>query len=229
MYPDRTEVALRKLVASLARKGYLHRLKRDLYYVTPDRVMDPDQLIKVGPLIYKGYVAFSSALYIHGLLDYHPFTIFVATVDIARTLEVDNYEIKFVTLGERFDGMTLKDEIWVSDMEKTIFDCFFKLDHAGGMPNIVKALAQIRTLEWPRFMRYVERYARMPMRQRIGFILDVMLEKDLMEVPEYVVEELSKDIKYPARLDPSEAGIGTYSRKWKLIDNIGEGTYLGWM
>ncbi len=226
--PDMNGTSLRKTISSLAEKGYLYRLRRDLYIVTEDGVLDPDILIKVGPLMYRGYVAFSSALYLHGLLDYHPFTVFVATCDRSASLIFGNYDMRFISLGKRFTGMENKDGIWRSDLEKTLFDCLYKPAFAGGLQNLTKALTQAERIDWSRFELYLWNYGSVPLRQRAGFLLESMARIELLKVPRGLMDRLGKYASTPTRLDPSGPGYGTYSRNWKVLDNLGERSYLGW-
>lgn len=226
--PGMNGTSLRKTISSLSEKGYLYRLKRDLYIVTEEGVLDPDLLIKVGPLMHRGYVAFSSALYLHGLLDYHPFTIFVATCDRSGSLVIGDYDMSFISLGKRFAGMENKEGIWRSDLEKTLFDCLYKPAFAGGLQNLTKAMSQAQRIDWSKFELYLQRYGSVPLRQRAGFLLERMVRMELLKVPQDFLERLNDNALTPTRLDPSGSGHGTYSRHWRVLDNIGEKSYLGW-
>lgn len=228
LFPDHSKAVLLNTASSMKRKGYLISLKKGFFMIVKDGFFDPDRLIKIAPLIYGGYVAFSSALSLHSLLDYHPFTIFVSTVDRSRKLEWDQYEIRFISMGSLCTGQILKDDIWVSNMEKTLFDCFYKPQYGGGYQNITKAIYQAENIRWDRFGFYIEKYGKDPLAQRIGYILDTMKDVTGMEIPDDLIKDLLKRVKKTARLSASSSQSGRYIEKWKVQDNVQRDTFLGW-
>ena len=68
-----------KILSSLNLKGYLYRLEKGLYLVqkipSKEPIVENPYRIALG--IFKGYIAFSSALRLYDLIEYEPFTIFV--------------------------------------------------------------------------------------------------------------------------------------------------------
>jgi predicted transcriptional regulator of viral defense system len=66
------------------------------------------------------------------------------------------------------------------------------------------------------------------MLQRAGYILDSLAKGTGKKTPESVLRICSKGVRTPARLYPSRPGKGTYSRRWKIIDNSDKGELLGW-
>lgn len=229
IFPEMSEYSLRNLVSSLKNKGRLYRLKRGLYLVLHDQTMDSKVLMRSAPLVYPGYLAFSSALGVYGLLDYEPFTILISTVDRARIITVGEYELRYISMGHRSTGSIQKNGIWVSDLEKTIFDCFYKPQYAGGYQNITKALAQVKEIDWDRFLFYVDRYATKPLAQRMGYILEKCRDTFGLETPDHVLKELEDMVHVPARLMPSGLSKGNMDKKWKVLDNVGDEVYFGWL
>lgn len=227
LFNKKNSTTLRNLTSSLMKKGVLHQMKRGLYLSTPDGNIDGDDLIRVAPLIYTGYIAFSSALYLHSLLDYHPFTILVATVDRARKIEFETYEVRYISMGRRCTGQVLKDGIWVSGLEKTFFDCFRKPNLSGGYQNVTKALFQTKDLDWKRFGFFMERYGNDSLCQRVGYILDMMKRETGFDVDEELLLQMSSKVKYITRLK-NDKQKGTFKNDWKVIDNIGTENILSW-
>ncbi|WP_456321319.1 type IV toxin-antitoxin system AbiEi family antitoxin domain-containing protein, partial [Palaeococcus sp. (in: euryarchaeotes)] len=80
LFPELSEDMIKKVLSSLVKKGYLYRLKRGLYLVNEEPgkplIKNPYQ---IALMLFPGYIAFSSALRLYGLIEYEPFTIFVAT------------------------------------------------------------------------------------------------------------------------------------------------------
>jgi len=80
LFPQLSKGMIKKILSSLVRKGYLYRLKRGLYLVNEEPgkplIKNPYQ---IALMLFPGYIVFSSALRLYGLIEYEPFTIFVVT------------------------------------------------------------------------------------------------------------------------------------------------------
>ena len=228
LFPEEGPASIRNVLSSLNKKRYLHRLKRGTYAVTPDRTILMSDILKISTQIYNGYLAFSTALRIHNLLDYETFTIFIATRKRSRTIEIGEYDLRYVSLGKRATGMIMKDGLWVSDPEKTIFDCIYRPDLAGGFNNITKAIFLSKELDWDNFSDLLKGYASDPMMQRTGYLLEILVDTTGIDIPDKISIELQKGVRYPALLAPSGPKRGMHSTKWKLQDNIGKDAIMGW-
>lgn len=219
---------IKKVLSSLARKGYLYRLKRGVYLVNEEPgkplIRNPYQIALT---LFPGYIAFSSAMRIYNLIEYEPFTIFVATPRKSGEKEIEEYTIKAVALGEKAVGMILKDGIYTSTPPKTFFDCFYKPDYCGGYSEVTKALYEVGKIDWNEFMGYFKRFASNSLCQRTGYVLELV--KDLgVDVPEDVIGYLRSRVKTWTKLVPTLPSRGKSVRGWKLIDNLGKERVLGW-
>jgi len=229
LFPSLSPEMVRKVLSSLSKKGYLTRLKKGLYLVnehpgTPS-IKNP---YRIALAIFPGYIAFSSALRLYGLLDYEPFTIFVATPRKSGKSTIGEYTIKAVALGEKATGMTLKDGIYTSTLAKTFFDCFYKPVHCGGYSEITKALYEAEKLDWDEFLGYFERFATDSLCQRTGYVLELLKDELGADVPERVLNYLRGRVRSWTKLIPTLPSRGVSIREWKLIDNLGKEKILGW-
>ncbi|AFK22075.1 type IV toxin-antitoxin system AbiEi family antitoxin [Pyrococcus sp. ST04] len=178
-------------------------------------------------MLFPGYIAFSSALRLYGLIEYEPFTIFVATPRKSGEKEIGEYTIKAVALGEKATGMTLKNGIYTSTLAKTFFDCFYKPGYCGSYSKVTKALYEAEKIDWDEFLSYFKRFASDSLCQRTGYILELV--KNLgVNVPEDVIEYLRSRVKTWTKLVPTLPSRGRGIREWKLIDNFGKERILGW-
>ena len=230
MLPQMSAPMLRKTVHSLEKKGYLYRIKRGLYIVkkSPSTGIALENPYRTALQIYGGYIAFSSALRIYGLTEYEPFTVFVATEKKSGKKEIGEYLIKAVSMGRRATGMHIYRDVYVSTLEKTFFDCFYRPQYCGGYGEVSRALYEAGHIDWRGFLRYFERFGSDSLCQRTGYVLE-MVKKELgVEVPEYVIENLRRRVKGRTKLIPSAPSKGKFSSKWMLIDNLGKEGIIGW-
>jgi len=228
LFPGLSRDMIKKVLSSLVRKGYLHRLKRGVYIVNEEPgkplIKNPYQIALA---LFPGYIAFSSALRLYGFIEYEPFTIFVATPRKSGKKEIGEYTIRAVALGEKTIGMTLKDGVYTSTLAKTFFDCFYKPDYCGGYSEITKALYEAERIDWNEFLGYFKRFASNSLCQRTGYILELV--KDVgVDVPDEVVGYLRERAKAWTKLVPTLPSRGRSVKKWKLIDNLGKERILGW-
>ena len=228
LFPGLSGDMVKKVLSSLVRKGYLYRLKRGLYLVNEEPgkplIKNP---YKMALALFPGYIAFSSALRLYDLIEYEPFTIFVATPRKSGEKEIGEYTIKALALGEKAVGMTIKNRVYTSTLAKTFFDCFYKPGYCGGYSEVTKALYEAEKIDWDEFLSYFKRFASNSLCQRTGYILE--LARNLgVEVPEDVIEYMRSRVKTWTKLVPTLPSRGKGVRGWKLIDNLGKEKILGW-
>jgi predicted transcriptional regulator of viral defense system len=229
LFPGLSQGMVRKVLSSLSKKGYLTRLKKGLYLVNePPGNPSIKNPYRIALALFPGYIAFSSALRLYGLLEYEPFTIFVATPGKSGERTIGEYTIKAVALGEKATGMTLKDGIYTSTPAKTFFDCFYKPDYCGGYSEITKALYEAENLDWDEFLSYFERFASDSLCQRTGYVLELLKNELRVDVPERVLDYLRSRVKSWTKLVPTLPSRGRSIREWKVIDNLGKEKILGW-
>jgi len=228
LFPELSEDMIKKVLSSLVKKGYLYRLKRGLYLVNEEPgkplIKNPYQ---IALMLFPGYIAFSSALRLYGLIEYEPFTIFVATPRKSGEKEIGEYTIKAIALGEKATGMILKNGIYTSTLAKTFFDCFYKPQYCGGYSEVTKALYEAEKIDWDEFLSYFKRFASNSLCQRTGYILELV--KNLgIDVPEGVIEYLRGRVRVWTKLVPTLPSKGKGIEEWKLIDNLRKERILGW-
>ena len=228
LFPELSEDMIKKVLSSLVKKGYLYRLKRGLYLVNEEPgkplIKNPYQ---IALMLFPGYIAFSSALRLYGLIEYEPFTIFVATPRKSGEKEIGEYTIKAIALGEKATGMILKNGIYTSTLAKTFFDCFYKPQYCGGYSEVTKALYEAEKIDWDEFLSYFKRFASNSLCQRTGYILELV--KNLgIDVPEGVIEYFRGRVRVWTKLVPTLPSRGRGVREWKLIDNLRKERILGW-
>lgn len=223
------EKNMNKIIHGLISKGYLYKLKRGLYLVFDDAKMIIENPFKIGLSMFPGYIGMSSALNLHGLLDYESFTVFIITPDRSEERKVGNYLFKAINLGRRAEGECLLNGLYVSTPAKTLFDCFFKPGHTG-YPVITKAIYESdKKICWNEFLDYFKKYASNSLCQRTGYILEELNRETKQNiVPERIISYLYSRVSAKTRILPSDKKSGKYIRKWKVMDNSGKRNFLSW-
>jgi len=110
--------SLKTALSRLGKAGRIVRLKRGVYSASPMK-----DAFTCAQATYNGYLAFSSALYLHGMATEMPFAITVATAATSEVKRFGQFEFRAVALGKRAVGFERKGAYVVSTKAKTLFDC----------------------------------------------------------------------------------------------------------
>jgi len=131
-------------------------------------------------------------------------------------------------MGVRATGMRIYNGLYISTLEKTFFDCFYRPQYCGGYEGICGALYEAKKMDWEMFLAYFEKFASTSLCQRTGYVLEILADAGHVRVPKYVIEWLRKRVKTKTRLLPSAPSRGKFNKKWMLLDNLGKERMLGW-
>lgn len=210
-----SEANLPLITSSLVKKNLLYRIKKGKYLVNKGSPIDPFLL---GPLLFQGYNAFSSALYIHGWKAETPLFHYIACVKGSGRKTMGRFTFISVSMGKAALGDVEVGKYRVSSRAKTLFDCFLFPKYAGGAEGILRALslARLEGGDWEEFLSYLPLAGKSDL-QRMGFLL----EKS-KKAPKKVLDALLKRIRKPvaAKLDPAFPAGGRINTRWNIIENV---------
>lgn len=187
--PQSGESALKELLSDMVKRGLLMRLRKGLYYIIPyeqeaDAFMPDWHLI--AEHLTKGtdhYIAYYSALQIHNLITQPSLKeqVVVAKQMRPSSIKVKNVRFQFIYHNENhFFGSK---KIWIdsfnkvicSDLEKTIVDCLFKPDYAGGIVEVARALHSSKDkIKFERLLEYTQHFKSQAVIKRLGFLLETL-------------------------------------------------------
>lgn len=229
LFPQFSSAKLNKICSSLIRKGYLFKLSRGRYIIQDGHGKDVQlsNPYKIALSLYKGYIGFSSALKLYGLIEYEPFTIYVVTKIKSRTFKLGQYTFKAVSMGKRATGETYFNGLYLSTLEKTFFDCFYRPQYAS-YSDLAKALYLNKGCNWEQLIEYFQRFASDSLCQRSGYILSILKKETNAKIPKGAIGYLAGRIKHKSRLIPKNNSTGEYCSEWKIIDNLGRDNILSW-
>jgi predicted transcriptional regulator of viral defense system len=201
-----------------------------LYYVIPyeqdAETFMPDWHLLAEYLVQnaKYYIGYYSALQIHNLITQPSLKeqIVVSRQIRPSTIKIKDVPFQFIYHNEKHFFGTKK--IWIdnfnkvicSDLEKTIIDCLFKPDYAGGIVEIARAVYVSREkIRFDVLFEYVIRFNSQAVIKRLGFLLDVL------EIDTTITKELQKlKTNSVVLLDTELPKTGKIKTKWSIQQNI---------
>ncbi len=172
----------------------------------------------VATQVYKGYIGFSSALYILGLKNETEANVYVCTSSKNKTMNFLDKQLVPVNMSRYFYGTTILVygdlEVLTSTLPKTIFDMFYKIRYLD-VQNVYRALAQrnLTRKEWVELMSFAA-VASISVARRIGYSLEQFAPADILDK----LKRLSDNVTGPSFY--YEHRYENYNKKWRIFDTL---------
>lgn len=208
---------LNEVLENLVHKEILSRIERGKFC----RVNFRDENV-IGTFVAKeSAVAYWSALNLHGLTEQFSNTVFIQTTHKKKDKKIFSTAYKFIKIasGKR-TGITWNGygntKYPITDIEKTIIDCFDLPQYSGGYAELIRALNQAE-LDNDKMIRYCKAIGNIAVTKRIGFLAELFEKKSLQEFSEFARKQAKG--KYNV-IDPQGPEKGEFVSEWKLRLNI---------
>lgn len=226
VYPDLSTDKVNKILKNLVDKKYLQRINKGTYILKKECSFKEIQ--KIAITYNFGYIAYSTALYNYGLIDYLPETIFIATNNKSKEIKINETTIKYINI-KNFNNYIIKEEIPISTLEKTILDCFSKIEYAGGYSTLSKAIYEINDkINWDQFIELNKKIKSKRQKQITGYILDLINKETNIKIPLKVITFFKNQEKSKTYLFNSKQRKSKYLSDWKIKDNFGKKNIISW-
>lgn len=220
-----------RLLAHLASKGWLTRVRRGLYITVPLGAENPknrseDPWIIANKIFAPCYIGGWSACEHWGLTEqiFDSVLIFTGSrIDHSRIkIQNANFVLKPLTKKKYYGTKTVwrgRTKVQVSDPTRTIVDMLNDPSAGGGMRQAVDVIKEYFSSEFRNdglLAEYLNKIRNRAVYKRLGYILE-SLKLDAPDLIKKCAENLSKGFSL---LDPSATNKGTYLRKWHLRINV---------
>ncbi len=217
---------LLSIISKMVKKSWLIRLRRGVYLITEPNIKNVEDPFIIAPYVFPGYVAFSSALYLHKLTDMYPFEIYVATRNESGTKKFGQFTFRGIAIKKRHKGSGRKGNYIVSSIPKTLYDCLKYPELAGGFEDVLEALysANLTKKEWDMLLFYAKEFEKNAFFQRLGYLLELLPKKN--ENINRVIGICAKKVK--SKIYLYKRKNGKYNKKWKIVDDIGKEMLISW-
>ncbi len=208
---------INEVLENLVDKNFIYRLQKGFY-----ALKNFNNQNVIGTFISKNSaIAYWSALSIHGLTVRFPNTVFIQSTKRKRDKTILGVNYKFVTITERKrTGITTlgygNNTYPITNIEKTIVDCFDLLNYSGGFDLLVSAFAQAK-LNSKKLIEYSNAVNNISAIKRMGFFAELLNKKGLQTFIKYAKLRVNK--KYNL-IDSAGKDSGEFVSIWKLRLNV---------
>ena len=228
--PESKENTIRELLSDMTRRGLLMRLREGVYYIIPyeenAETFMPDWHLIVKYLVRdaKHYIGYYSALQVHNLITQPSLKEQIVVNKQIRPSEIKIKNITFQFIYHNENHFFGEKKIWIddfnkvqcSDLEKTIIDCLFKPDYAGGIVEVARAIYSTKEkLDYNKLLEYTIKFNSQAVVKRLGYLLE------LFEIETVIIEELQK-LKTASYivLDTELPKTGKRNSRWSIQQNL---------
>lgn len=218
-----------ELLYALREKGWVQRIeggKYALLNITGD--LHRNSYLVAMKLVEPACIAYWSALNYYGLTEQLPRTVFVQTPKRKTAKEALDVQYQFITVSPfKFFGIRkewLRTEARhlffnITDLEKTLVDCFDYPEYCGGITECAKGLVNAKNLDIEKILSYAGKMKNGAIVKRIGFVAELFGLEAIVNFVERQIEHRSPKFSL---LDTSLSSAGRYVRKWRLRINVDE-------
>ncbi|GAP72614.1 hypothetical protein SAMD00024442_37_23 [Candidatus Symbiothrix dinenymphae] len=212
---------LNEIIENLANKGFLCRLERGKYCRSTFR----DENVIGAFVVSDGVIGYWSALNLHGLTEQFSNTVFVQTTRRKKAVTILGTEYQFVKIaakkrtGIEYNGYG-NYKYSITDVEKTVVDCFDLPQYSGGYAELIRAFAQAK-LDTEKLINYCVAVDNIAVIKRLGFLAELLEKRELTPFIEFAQTKVNRTYNL---FDPFGDGGGEPETAWYLRLNLSKDT-----
>ncbi|MDR1198258.1 MAG: hypothetical protein LBK94_04495 [Prevotellaceae bacterium] len=221
---DLDNKAINNIVENLVVKGFISRIERGKYC----RANFRDENV-IGTFLAKdSAVAYWSALNLHGLTEQFPNRIFIQTTQFKKEVEFAGTAYRFIKIqtGKRtgivFNGSG-NYKFPMTDVEKTIVDCFDLPQYSGGFAELIRAFYNAK-LNAKKLIDYCESVDNIAAIKRLGFLAEFFEKKKLTGFVKFARSKVNRSYNL---FDTFGENTGETNSDWYLRMNLSKENISG--
>jgi predicted transcriptional regulator of viral defense system len=221
---DLNNRVINEIVENLVVKGFLSRIERGKYC----RINFRDENV-IGTFLAKdSAVAYWSALNLHGLTEQFPNKIFIQTPQLKKRVEFAGTTYQFIKIqsnkktGIVFNGYG-NYKYPVTDLEKTIVDCFDLPQYSGGFAELIRAFYNAK-LNAKKLIDYCNAVNNIAVIKRLGFLAELFEKKNLSSFVKFAKSKVNRSYNL---FDIFSENTGEPNNDWYLRMNLSKENVLG--
>jgi predicted transcriptional regulator of viral defense system len=214
---------INEIVENLVVKGFLSRIERGKYC----RAIFRDENV-IGTFIAKdSAVAYWSALNLHGLTEQFPNKIFIQTTQAKKEVKFSETTYQFIKIqinkraGVVFYGYG-NYKYPITDIEKTIVDCFDLPQYSGGFAELIRAFYQAN-LSAKKLINYCNSVDNIAVIKRLGFLAELFEKNNLKNFINFAYSKVNRSYNL---FDSFGENIGEPNSDWYLRMNLSKENIL---
>ena len=169
-----SESAAQWQIKNYLKKGYIERVRRDLYAVIS---METDQPIPnrfqiVSKISDDAYVSHHSAFEYYGYSNQVFYGVYFGTAKRVRPFEYDGLNYQPVVWRGDVGIEKTGDGVRITSLERTVIDSIADFTRIGGMEELLRCISLVPSFDEKKLIEALEIYNRGQLYQKVGYILE---------------------------------------------------------
>lgn len=216
-----------KILADFAARGWLTRVRRDLYTAVPIEAAHPaawreDPWVVAAATFAPCYIGGWSAAAHWGLTDQLFRDVIVVSAHPVRdrrpVIQDTAFRVKTIPTDKLFGTRTIwrgQTPVPVSDPARTLVDLLDDPGLGGGMRHVAEIVTEYFAGEWrddPLLLAYIERFGNRAVYKRLGYLVETLG----IAAPDLLATCLARQSAGFSLLQPGLAASGPFLRRWRL-------------
>lgn len=207
------KISLKRLVFN----EQLSRIKKGVYCVRNFR----NPYVIANNLVTDSVIAYWSALNLHQLTEQIPNVVYSQSAAQKNDTKVFNVRYKFVAVRAAKMGGIIQmgygvERFRITDIEKTLLDCFDLPQYSGGYEELIRAFYNAK-INSSKLLSYGKQLDNFSVLKRIGFLSELF---EMNHLANFRTEVLKLVNSSYSLLDPMGNDTGEFNIKWKIRINI---------
>lgn len=210
-------IDLKPILKRLVINEQLSRIEKGVYCIRNFR----NPYVIANNLLKNSVIAYWSALNLHQLTEQIPNVVYSQSVMQKKDTKVFNVRYKFVGIkAYKIAGisqMGYGNEMFkITDIEKTLLDCFDLPQHSGGYEELIRAFYHAK-INGSKLLTYGKQMENMSILKRIAFLSELF---EMTQLTNFRLEVSKLINSRYTLLDPLGNDTGEFNIKWKIRVNI---------
>ena len=214
---DKSYVDLKSVLNRLVRDEQLFSIQKGLYVIRNFR----NPYVIANAMLPDGAIAYWSALNLHGLTEQIPNVVYLQSGKRKSDKKVFNVRYRFIQVKkEKICGITQmgysNERFRITDIEKTLLDCFDLPQYAGGYEELIRAFYQAK-INSRKLLDYGKQMGNLSVLKRLAFLSELFEMQGFNHFQNEVFK--MRDQRYTL-FNPMGSNEGAFNAKWRIRLNI---------
>lgn len=184
-----SESAAQWQIKNYLKKGYIERVRRDLYAVISMETEQPipSRFEIASRIADDAYISHHSAFEFYGYANQVFYDVYFSTEKKVRTFEYDDLHYQPVVWRGSVGVTETNNGVRVTLPERTVIDSIADFPRIGGLEELLRCIALVPSLDERKLLEALAAYGRGQLYQKAGYILESY--KDELALPEAFFSE----------------------------------------
>jgi predicted transcriptional regulator of viral defense system len=214
---DRHFNNLNEILENLVHKRLLSRIERGKFC----KVNFRNEYAIGAVMVPDGTIAYWTALNLHGLTEQFANRVFIQTTHRKNDKTVFGVPYKFIRISAaKMRGIMEEGNgnhsYQMTDIEKTIVDCFDLPQYSGGYAELIRAYCRVQ-LSGKKMIEYCKAVNNIAATKRMGFLSEIYGKKGMKTFIRFAKGQVKQAYNL---FDPMGPNSGSFNAEWRLRLNI---------